>query len=744
VKNKKLFAILTLVCFMFTLMPVAAFAAGDIDAKTMVKVYDAETGNYDTAKATVTVTNEDIVRLCVSAAGGDWYYIAMDSNGKVVELPVVDYRSDALHAEEIRMEVGEVFDVAGTYTIYAVDATDTNVEAVIETSPLLTAQAKADLLLGGTYDNALVKKAATINVKYVADSYNLVVYPVINADMDLGPAIDPATDTIGLAANGSYGARTFAAVLTTANGHEVAGATLKISHNGVNVAKATVTNEDGIGYFQVFGTVVGNFELELSYADVDVEIPVTVGSVAPTEVSVVAEPTAPVDVNEASTAFGAGFKLVDGNGNVLDNDADLLDNYGNKQYKLTVAGPAASTVKASDLSLTWDSTNRYYEIAGIAADSELAEGAYTFTVSLESGKSAAATVNVKEFDEPVALKMMYATRTVDTVAGIGDTVTLKSLRYVDANGVTKDATGDIASDVKLSVSGKAVASFNTGDGTLVVREDDRYIGETITVVAVYDETLIAKADIKVVDEAVTLQYAEGDVQAGTNNTLYFYVKNANGETITLNDDDGVTAASVIVSEKPADAYVAANVTNGLAVSNTALVNFTPSVAGEYELMVIVTYTDTNESGVPVTRSVTGTAVINVGGLDTFKDVVVMSIGADSIVVNSDVKAIPAAPMIKDQRTFVPFRALIEAFGADVVWDEATQSVTAELNGTKVVMTIGSADYTVDGKVMKADVAPFIDGSYTMVPVRFVAQAFGINVTPIAAADGSVADVLFAK
>ena len=33
-KNKKLFAILTLVCFMFTLMPVAAFAAGELDPET--------------------------------------------------------------------------------------------------------------------------------------------------------------------------------------------------------------------------------------------------------------------------------------------------------------------------------------------------------------------------------------------------------------------------------------------------------------------------------------------------------------------------------------------------------------------------------------------------------------------------------------------------------------------------------------------------------------------------------------
>ena len=122
----------------------------------------------------------------------------------------------------------------------------------------------------------------------------------------------------------------------------------------------------------------------------------------------------------------------------------------------------------------------------------------------------------------------------------------------------------------------------------------------------------------------------------------------------------------------------------------------------------------------------------------------MSIGANNIVVNSDVKAIAAAPMIQDNRTFVPFRALAEAFGAEVAWDEATQSVTAELNGVKVVMVIGANDYTVNGVAKTADVAPFINGGSTMVPVRFVAEAFGINVTPIAAADGSVADVLFAK
>ena len=84
-------------------------------------------------------------------------------------------------------------------------------------------------------------------------------------------------------------------------------------------------------------------------------------------------------------------------------------------------------------------------------------------------------------------------------------------------------------------------------------------------------------------------------------------------------------------------------------------------------------------------------------------------------------------MIQNDRTFVPFRALAEAFGAEVAYDEATQAVTAKLNGVEVVMTIGSATYTVNGAEKTADVAPFINGSRTMVPVRFVAEAFGIKV-----------------
>lgn len=49
----------------------------------------------------------------------------------------------------------------------------------------------------------------------------------------------------------------------------------------------------------------------------------------------------------------------------------------------------------------------------------------------------------------------------------------------------------------------------------------------------------------------------------------------------------------------------------------------------------------------------------------------------------------------------------------------------ETMNKKVVFTIGANSYTVDGIEVAADVAPFIQDSRTMVPVRFVAQALGV-------------------
>lgn len=87
----------------------------------------------------------------------------------------------------------------------------------------------------------------------------------------------------------------------------------------------------------------------------------------------------------------------------------------------------------------------------------------------------------------------------------------------------------------------------------------------------------------------------------------------------------------------------------------------------------------------------------------------------------------AVPQVKDQRTFLPFRAVFEAMGAEV--DNEGNTITAVRDGKTLTMTIGSTEATVveNGVTtpITMDVAPYVDTAIwrTYVPVRFAAQAF---------------------
>ncbi len=111
-----------------------------------------------------------------------------------------------------------------------------------------------------------------------------------------------------------------------------------------------------------------------------------------------------------------------------------------------------------------------------------------------------------------------------------------------------------------------------------------------------------------------------------------------------------------------------------------------------------------------------------------------ALAADPVSVQLDGDAVrftDAEPQIVSDRTFLPVRAVFEAMGAEVGYDNGV--VTAVRGGRTVTMTIGSTAATVeeDGKTteLTMDVAPFIDPAVdrTYVPVRFAAQALGANV-----------------
>ena len=85
------------------------------------------------------------------------------------------------------------------------------------------------------------------------------------------------------------------------------------------------------------------------------------------------------------------------------------------------------------------------------------------------------------------------------------------------------------------------------------------------------------------------------------------------------------------------------------------------------------------------------------------------------------------PTAVNNRTMVPLRSIFEAMGAEVQWEQATQTVTAIRGSTKIVMTLGQNSYTVNGESKTMDTPPMALNSRTMVPVRVVAESFGADV-----------------
>lgn len=93
-----------------------------------------------------------------------------------------------------------------------------------------------------------------------------------------------------------------------------------------------------------------------------------------------------------------------------------------------------------------------------------------------------------------------------------------------------------------------------------------------------------------------------------------------------------------------------------------------------------------------------------------------------------------APAIVNERTLVPLRAIFEALGATVEWDDTTKTVTATRGQDVVKLTIGDTKLYKNGQVAyELDVpAQIMGGGFTMVPVRAISESFGCQVDWVAA------------
>ncbi|MCM3129593.1 stalk domain-containing protein [Paenibacillus provencensis] len=92
---------------------------------------------------------------------------------------------------------------------------------------------------------------------------------------------------------------------------------------------------------------------------------------------------------------------------------------------------------------------------------------------------------------------------------------------------------------------------------------------------------------------------------------------------------------------------------------------------------------------------------------------------------------PVEPVVISGTTMVPFRAISEALGINVIWNQKAKKITASKlsDGIKktVELTLGSKTAKVNGQNAALTLAPRTINNTTMIPLSFFSQQFGAGV-----------------
>lgn len=99
----------------------------------------------------------------------------------------------------------------------------------------------------------------------------------------------------------------------------------------------------------------------------------------------------------------------------------------------------------------------------------------------------------------------------------------------------------------------------------------------------------------------------------------------------------------------------------------------------------------------------------------------------AVYLNGQLLEFSESPVTFNDRVLVPMRKIFEALDADIDWNQDDMSVSAQKDGTLINMQIGSTLFQKDDSKIALDAAPILVNDTTMVPIRAIAEAFGANV-----------------
>ncbi len=210
-------------------------------------------------------------------------------------------------------------------------------------------------------------------------------------------------------------------------------------------------------------------------------------------------------------------------------------------------------------------------------------------------------------------------------------------------------------------------------------------------------------------------------------TNKIYVTNDNEDNGTMTVIDGATNSTTTVSVGACPCAIAVNpTTNKIYVVNgtVTIINGATNQTDSIAPGGYAVAVNPTTNKIYVTN-VSDNTVTVIDGADTSggQKSISFTVGQNSYTAGGQSFDMDASPFISNGRALVPVRYLADALGVQTSWNAATRTATLTKGSTTIAMTIGSATLTVNGVTVWLGVAPMIRDGRTFLPVQWVAETF---------------------
>jgi hypothetical protein len=750
-KTKKILAILTLVAFMISILPMAAFAATAANAFGS-KVYVTENS--------AVADFDDKIEFDVFVGSSDGA-AALPTTIEVASLRGV---TDVIYLDS---------DTAGTKATISIHATTGvatvtpaagwdgwlgfEIKSSLPGATKFAARITGDVTKPDSIPDFLAGKTnvTATSANIIADTAGVYAVPMTFTTRSANNII-MSTVTNNVFANGASYAEVKAVV--TAGNAPVSGATVNFSldKSGATLgATSATTDVKGEAKVKVFATKAQTYKVTAKVDGVDAatavnpydatvkadETKVTFNS--PGITGITAESTDNQKVARVSSGtLKFKYNFTDANGNIVTlanvgygttagNFNALTDIAGAELRVVTKPSGAAISEKpavGSDLNVA-PAINADGELEIIFNKSKLdKDGDYSIRLTLANGKSVIYNFNVKKQGTITGMTLAYKSATMP--AGTGNVLSVDEVKLVDAEGYATDAAS-----VTYSIDNNKIADIHDGTklinglaktkGTIELINNDTGV---INVTAIdTDKKFVANATVTVEKAAASLK-----VTAPTYNKVGEDAK----VTVQLIDLDGKAVAGAGTVAVTHNAYITSKPEGAIASVETGT-TVTADFNNKGNYTFNVTSNTVGAVGVQVTavtangKVYTGKGTVNFGDVATAQKPLTMFIGSTNYMVGGAPAITDAAPFIQNGRTFVAVRPIGDALGATINWDAATQTVTLTKPGEVVTIVIGASTIKIDraGVVTEypTDAPAQIKDGRTYLPFRAIGEAMGYEV-----------------